>query len=114
MATFLDLLADDVAHDINQGKRALGKKEFTRFMEEMNTFYDERVEDLVIFSGDKPGRYAAEFRIEGKYLKSAPSLPPAKGQKYSLPVGAFFEIENNKVKRISNFYNLQDWLAQVK
>jgi len=28
-------------------------------------------------------------------------------------VGAFFEIENNVVKRITNYYNLQDWLRQV-
>ena len=41
------------------------------------------------------------------------SLPPAKGQTYRLTAGAFFEVKNGKVARISNFYNLQDWLKQV-
>lgn len=114
MDTFFSLLADDVAHDINQGARAIGKKEFISFMEGMNAFYEEKVVDLVVFQGDAPHRYAAEFIIEGKYLKTAPGLPPARGQKYTLPVGAFFTLHEGKVARISNYYNMQDWLAQVK
>ena len=30
-----------------------------------------------------------------------------------LPAGAFFEIRDGKVARISNTYNLNDWIAQV-
>ena len=37
----------------------------------------------------------------------------ANGQTYVLPAGAFFEIRNGKVARISNYYNLNDWVAQV-
>ncbi|HSX76099.1 MAG TPA: isopropylmalate/homocitrate/citramalate synthase, partial [Shinella sp.] len=32
---------------------------------------------------------------------------------YRLPAGAFFEIRDGKVARISNTYNLNDWIAQV-
>jgi steroid delta-isomerase-like uncharacterized protein len=49
----------------------------------------------------------------GKYLKNDEGLPPATGQEYRLPAGAFFEIRDNKVARITNYYNLQDWIKQV-
>jgi hypothetical protein len=31
-----------------------------------------------------------------------------------LPGGAFFEIENGFITRVTNYYNLQDWIAQVQ
>ncbi|MGR9053240.1 MAG: isopropylmalate/homocitrate/citramalate synthase, partial [Gammaproteobacteria bacterium] len=37
----------------------------------------------------------------------------AQGQTYRLPAGAFFEIRDHKVARITNYYNLQDWIKQV-
>ena len=40
-------------------------------------------------------------------------LPPATGQTYFLRVGAFFELRDGKVARITNYYNLQEWLKQV-
>jgi len=40
-------------------------------------------------------------------------LPPANGQKYVLPGGAFFDIRGGKIARVTNYYNLQDWIAQV-
>ena len=40
-------------------------------------------------------------------------LPPARGQKYVLPGGAFFDIRGGKISRVSNYYNLQDWIDQV-
>lgn len=51
--------------------------------------------------------------MHGEYLADDDGLPPARGQAYVLPAGAFFEIEEGKVARISNHYNLNDWIAQV-
>jgi steroid delta-isomerase-like uncharacterized protein len=51
--------------------------------------------------------------VHGEYLADDEGLPPAKGQTYVLPAGAFFEIEGGKLMRISNYYNLNDWIAQV-
>ncbi|MGE0240292.1 MAG: isopropylmalate/homocitrate/citramalate synthase, partial [Parvibaculaceae bacterium] len=42
-----------------------------------------------------------------------PGLPKAKGQGYKLRVGAFFEIRNGKITRVSTHYNLKDWTRQV-
>ncbi len=113
MGTFLGLLADDVAHDINQGGRELGKEAFGRFMAGMNKNYKEQLVDMVIMATPDGSRAAAEFVVLGEYLETDEGLPPANGQKYRLPAGAFFEIENDKVKRVTNYYNLQDWIAQV-
>ncbi len=113
METFLNLLTDDVIHDINQGKRETGKDAFKQFMACMNYNYKEQLIDMVIMSTPDGSRAAAEFVVLGKYLKSDEGLPEAKGQEYKLPAGAFFEIRDNKVARITNYYNLQDWIAQV-
>lgn len=64
-------------------------------------------------ANDDGSRAAAEFIIDGTYIKTDTGLPEAKHQTYRIPVGAFFVIENGKIKRITNYYNLKDWLAQV-
>lgn len=110
---FLDLLADDVAHDINQGGCEVGKEAFRAFLQRMDRCYREQVVELVTMASEDGKRGGAEFYIEGEYLSTDEGLPPATGQRYRLRVGAFFEIENGLVKRITNYYNLQEWLRQV-
>jgi steroid delta-isomerase-like uncharacterized protein len=113
MDAFLGMLTDDVAHDINQGERQTGKDVFRSFMDKMNRSYRERLTDIVIMESADGTRGAAEFTVNGEYLATDEGLPEAKGQKYVLPAGAFFEIRDGKVARISNYYNLNDWIAQV-
>lgn len=114
VAGFIALLTDDVAHDLSQGPRETGREKFRRFLEEMNQCYREQVRDLVVMASEDGSRAAAEFNLDGVYAKASdPSLPPAKGQKYVLRVGAFFEIRDGKIARISNHYNFKDWLKQV-
>jgi steroid delta-isomerase-like uncharacterized protein len=113
MDTFLNLLTDDVIHDINQGKREIGKDAFTQFMACMNHNYKEQLVDMVIMATADGSRAAAEFIVLGEYLRTDSGLPEANGQTYRLPAGAFFEIRDNKVARITNYYNLQDWITQV-
>ena len=110
---FLDVLTDDVVHDINQGERQVGKEAFGRFVDHMTRCYKEQLTDMVIFTGSAPDRAAAEFTVHGTYLATDEGLPEAKGQTYVLPAGAFFTLRDGKVARITNYYNLQDWLAQV-
>jgi steroid delta-isomerase-like uncharacterized protein len=113
MDAFLGLLTDDVIHDINQGQREVGKEAFRAFMNRMNRNYKEQLVDMVIMTSDDGSRAAAEFVVLGEYLVTDEGLPPARGQKYRLPAGAFFEIRDGKVARITNYYNLQDWISQV-
>lgn len=113
MDKFLSLLTDDVVHDINQGAREVGKQAFAAFMDRMNRNYKEQLADIVVMSNDDGTRAAAEFTVLGEYLVTDEGLPAAAGQKYRLPAGAFFDIREGKVARITNYYNLEDWIRQV-
>jgi steroid delta-isomerase-like uncharacterized protein len=113
MKTFENLLTDDVIHDINQGQRETGKEAFRAFMGRMNGAYKEHLTDMAIMASADGSRASAEFVVNGEYLKSDEGLPDAHGQKYILPAGAFFVVRDGKVARITNYYNLQDWIAQV-
>jgi len=113
MTTFLSLLSDDVVHDINQGERQIGKQVFTKFMEKMNFHYKEQLININIMTNKQGDRAAAEFIVLGEYLQTDEGLPQAQGQKYRLPAGAFFEIGEGKITRVTNYYNLQDWIDQV-
>jgi steroid delta-isomerase-like uncharacterized protein len=110
---FLRLLDDEVNHDINQGGTETGLEAFRKFLERMDRNYKEQVCELQVFASEDGSRGAAEFFIEGTYVNTDEGLPKATGQTYYLRVGAFFEIRSGKVSRITNYYNLQDWLKQV-
>ena len=109
----LALLSDDVAHDLNQGEREVGRDAFTAFLARMNTSYREQLRDIVVLASLDGDRAAAEFVVHGQYLQSDEGLPPAQGQTYVLPGGAFFDIRDDRIARVSNYYNLQDWIRQV-
>ncbi|ABQ32116.1 MULTISPECIES: ketosteroid isomerase-related protein [Acidiphilium] len=109
----LDLLSEDVAHDINQGQREAGRAAFAAFLDHMNVSYRERLTDIVVFASADGRRAAAEFVVHGEYLKTDAGLPEARGQRYVLPAGAFFDVRDGKIARVTNYYNLQDWTAQV-
>ncbi|MFT3761704.1 MAG: ketosteroid isomerase-related protein [Pseudoxanthomonas sp.] len=109
----LALLSDDVAHDLNQGPRETGRDAFAAFLARMNASYREQLHDIVVLASLDGIRAAAEYVVHGEYLRTDAGLPPAKGQKYVLPGGAFFDIRGERIARVSNYYNLQDWIAQV-
>lgn len=113
MDTFLSLLTDDVVHDINQGDRETGKEAFGKFMQKMNRHYREQLVDMVVMANEDGSRGAAEFVVLGEYLNTDEGLPEANGQTYRLPAGAFFDIRDGKVARITNYYNLGNWIEQV-
>ncbi|MFC3200598.1 ketosteroid isomerase-related protein [Alteromonas oceani] len=113
MDTFLSLLTDDVIHDINQGVREVGKDAFVAFMERMNNNYKETIVDIEVMTNTAGDRAAVEFTVLGEYLATDEGLPEANGQTYKLPAGAFFDIRDGLVARVTNYYNLEDWIAQV-
>ncbi len=109
----LRLLGQNVVHDINQGASVSGVGAFTRFLEHMDRCYAEQVEELVVMANESGDRAAAEFYIRGEYLVTDEGLPEAAGQKYHLRVGAFFDVAEGRIQRVTNYYNLQDWIRQV-
>jgi steroid delta-isomerase-like uncharacterized protein len=111
--SMLALLTEDVAHDINQGATEVGRETFRLFLERMDRSYREQVTELTVMAAQDGTRAAAEFYILGTYVNTDEGLPPATGQTYRLRVGAFFDIRDNKVARVTNYYNLEDWIRQV-
>jgi steroid delta-isomerase-like uncharacterized protein len=109
----LRLLSDEVVHGVNQGEEVIGRDAFSRFLSHMDVCYEEQVEDLVVMVNPTGERAAAEFFIRGKYIGTDEGLPGATGQVYHLRVGAFFELSESLITRVTNYYNMQDWIRQV-
>ena len=110
----LALLTEDVIHDVNQGERELGKAAFSAFLQRMQECYREQLVDLTYCVSSDGTRAAAEYVVLGTYLRADVGLPQARGQSYQLPGGAFFAIEGERIARVTNYYNLEHWLAQVR
>ncbi|GGO35833.1 hypothetical protein GCM10010991_28760 [Gemmobacter aquaticus] len=109
----LACLTDDIEHRVNEGGVRRGKELFAEFCSHMGVSYREQLKDMVIFANDEGTRGAAEFVVHGEYLMTDPGLPEARGQTYILPAGAFFDLRDGKISRVTTFYNLRDWIAQV-
>lgn len=112
-AGMLALLADDVRHDVNQGGQRIGKAKLKEFCDHMSRCYSERLENMVIMASEDGKRAAAEFVVHGRYTTSDEGLPPATGQAYILPAGAFLAIDKGRITRVTTYYNLSDWMKQV-
>jgi len=109
----LNCLDDAVAHHVNEGQVRIGKDAFRSFCQQMNECYREDLTDMVIFLNSDGSRAAAEYVVNGTYLKTDTGLPEARGQNYQLLAGSFFSLSNDKITRVVTYYNLADWTAQV-
>lgn len=107
------LVTADLEHRVNEGATRHGIEKFREFGSHMGVSYREQLTDLELFANETGTRAAAEFTVHGEYLQTDPGLPEAHGQSYILPAGAFFEIREGRIARITTFYNLSDWVAQV-
>lgn len=106
-------VTDDIEHRVNEGGIRRGKALFGEFCAHMGVSYREELREMVIFVNPEGTRGAAEFVVHGTYLKTDPGLPEAKGQTYVLPAGAFFDLKDGRIARVTTFYNLADWVRQV-
>jgi steroid delta-isomerase-like uncharacterized protein len=93
--------------------RRHGKGAFGAFCAHMAKCYREELRNLTIMVSADGRRAAAEFNVEGSYLHTDDGMPPASGQRYSLPAGTFFAVDNGRITRVTTYYNLTDWLVQV-
>jgi steroid delta-isomerase-like uncharacterized protein len=110
----LGLLSEDVVHDLNQGRRESGREAFRAFLARMARCYLEVLTDIRVLASADGSHAAAEYVVNGQYLSRDEGLPPASGQRYRLPGGAFFDAKDGRITRVSKHYKLQDWLAQVR
>lgn len=109
----LDCLTDDVAHHVNEGQIRTGKALFADFCAHMSRCYAENLTDMQVFVNADQTRAAAEYVVNGTYLQTDAGLPEARNQTYKLPAGSFFDLKDGKIARVTTYYNLADWTAQV-
>ncbi|MGR3397242.1 ketosteroid isomerase-related protein [Pseudooceanicola nanhaiensis] len=110
----LGCLTEDVAHHVNEGQVREGRALFAEFCEHMARCYDETLTEMVLFEAGDGTRGAAEYMVNGTYLETDAGLPEARGQSYRLPAGSFFTLRDGKIARVTTYYNLADWMAQVR
>ena len=99
---------------VKQGGRGAGRARCAGFLECMNVSNSEQLKSIVGMANEKGDRAAAEYVVHGVYKATDEGLPLAQGQAYVLPGGAFFDVAHGKITRVSNYYNLEDWLGQVR
>ncbi|RIA01501.1 isopropylmalate/homocitrate/citramalate synthase [Cereibacter sphaeroides] len=109
----LACVTDDIEHRVNEGEVRHGREAFADFCSHMGVSYREELREMVIFVTEDGTRGAAEFVVHGMYLQTDPGLPEAQGQTYVLPAGAFFDLRDGRIARVTTFYNLSDWIRQV-
>jgi len=109
----LSLLHSEVRHEPNQGDVRIGNEKFTEFMQKMDEAYEEILTELVFFTSSDDTRIAAEFVVNGVYKQAEEGLPPAHDQTYILPAGAFLEVKEGKITRVTTYYNLPLWIKLV-
>jgi steroid delta-isomerase-like uncharacterized protein len=109
----LACLSDDVRHDVNEGAVRGGKDKFRAFLAHMDMCYDELLTDIAVMVSADGTRAAAEFIVNGIYKTTDGDLPTARGQSYRLPAGAFLEITDGYIRRVTTYYNLKEWIRQV-
>ena len=106
-------VAEDINHFVNEGDKRGGRRAFAEFIAHMDDCYDETLTDIVVMPSADGSRAAAEFIVNGIYKKTDAGLPEAHGQTYRLPAGAFFDVKDGAITRVTTYYNLKEWVRQV-
>lgn len=110
-AGMIALVSPDIRHEVNQGEVRIGLEKFREFLQLMDESYEETLTDMVFMSDETGERFACEFTVNGIYKKG--EEPPARNQPYVLPAGAFLEVINGKITRVTTYYNLPLWIKLV-
>ncbi len=106
-------VAEEIDHFVNEGDKRGGRTAFAAFIAHMDGCYDELLTDIVVMPSADGSRAAAEFIVNGVYKKTDAGLPEARGQTYRLPAGAFFDVKDGAITRVTTYYNLKEWIRQV-
>ncbi|MFD2173357.1 ketosteroid isomerase-related protein [Rhodobacter lacus] len=108
------LVTEDFEHHVNEGNIRRGVEKFREFNAHMTRCYRETLTDIVVMANDAGTRAAAEFVVHGSYIETDDGLPEARGQVYILPAGTFFTLREGRIARVTTYYNLADWIRQVR
>lgn len=109
----LSLVSEDVAFDDEWGERLIGKEKLRWSLGLAARHFREELSDIAVMTAPGGGRAAAEFTLRGTYLATADKLPEARGQRYVLPAGMFFEIDDGLITRVTAYRPVAQWQRQL-
>ena len=105
---------DDAERQIKIRKRFLVAMEEERWEVLPGAAYvREQLQSIIVMVSPDGTRAAAEFTVQGAYVRDDAGLPPARGQRYTLHAGTFFNIHAGQLRRVSEYANLQELIAQL-
>jgi steroid delta-isomerase-like uncharacterized protein len=113
VAGMMERLSEDIILDPNQEQRRIGTEAFQAYHVHRFRRFRERAADLVVIVSEDGFRAAAEFTLRGEYQETEQGMPSATGQSYSIGAGAFFEIDDGRISRVTLYYNVNDLISQV-
>lgn len=113
-AGMLKLLAANVEHESNQGATQVGTAHFEEFLKTMHQHYREEIKDLKVLTQPEGRLAAAEYIVDGAYIKTQAPFPAAQGQRYAIRAHSFFAIEDGLITRVSTHYNLPEWIRKIE
>ncbi len=105
----LACVSDDLAHDADGQGREIGKDKFRWYLGMRARHFRDQVSDLVVMVAPDGTRAAAEFTLRGSYTATRDGFPEANGQSYSILAGAFFEIDDGLMSRVTEYYDSAAW-----
>ena len=110
----LELVHDDLVHDIGTCRREVGKRAFARFLATKNALYDEHVYELDLLISPDGSHAAAEYTVLGFMLvEGDANVPLSPGETYRVGAGTFFHIRDGLISRISSYGSRHDLWGQA-
>lgn len=101
------LLDEDVAFDSMLGQRTIGADPLRMAIMSHLRYFDEEFGDMVVMHDGFGQRAAIDTTARGRYRETAPGLPEATGQSYSIPSVFVFEFDGGLVSRLTHYRNIR-------
>lgn len=117
IAGALARVGEDVVHDTFYGEREIGWESFERYLIHRSRCYRTEYDALVVMSDPSGHRAAAEFVLKVQYLvdddRLGPDAPQAADQQMAVAAGVFFEVDDERITRVSATFDSKAALEQL-
>ena len=104
---------DCIKEDLAIGKATHGKKEMkTLIVSAFTAMPAMSIKLVTIFNSDNWA--ATEWIMTGSYSSTFPGMPQATGKSFSVRGASIMELRNDKINRISDYWNYASYLQQIQ
>ena len=109
----VELMSSNFEHFTNSGKIEKGVEAYRKYAKAVYSDVKEEVYQTHFLIGQDPSHIAVQSRAKGEYLKIDKANPKNPLKKYDIPFAEFFEIQDEKITKLSTYYNELEWKNQV-